>query len=824
MRIDSGLISTEENPEARITVGQHLSRDFELVFSQSLGNARNQMWMTNYKPFQNFVIQGIKSDDNEYNLAFSHELLFGLKSDSSDLPKDILEEKEILMGDVELTGDLGLPAGEIHKKLKWKSGKRFSLTKLQDSLENVRNFYRKNEYLSYSLNSGTESRNGRLDLIVRIDSGPKVFLEYRGADVPKKLRSDILDSWIGSAFGQLAREDIGQRIQVHLVEKRYYQASVQSLEENNTNGDRIILFNISKGTRFHDPIIQFQGNRLVASKDISTYLQENRLVSLAFFNPEEFKSHIEAFYGRGGFLRPDVQLPVIRFEPERKEAYLDFSIQEGMQFRVETIDVEGAHYFEKERIFKESDIHPGDIISPERFNQVEDNIEGMYQQKGFNDARVRSDVVVDSEKGTVNLMIAVEENLGWVVEEIQISGNLLTNEQVIRRELKFKKGDGVDFRSINESRKRLYDLGVFNRVNIDVLPMTQEGSVLFDAGKNQAGPVKSCRVLIDLKEFKPYRLRYGLQYDTDSSFGVLANLVDRNFLGNAFLLGSSFRLNRDERDARAFFRSPHMFGNKINTEFYLFYNKTFKPSFDVGRTGFTLQQQVKIGKSNLISYNYSFEKIDTFLPDQIEVQDLETTDRLGTFNLAVTHDTRDDILNASRGIFLSNSIRYAPGFMGSDTRYIRYFGQFGSYKKVTDFLTYASSLRVGLGKGYSDELPASERFFAGGGTTIRGFKKDELGPKDSITDLPLGGDAVFILNQELRSPIYKRFGSAVFFDLGNVYPKISDFDPTDIRKTAGLGIRFQTPFILIRLDWGFKLDRRPGESMSQIFFSIGQAF
>jgi outer membrane protein insertion porin family len=121
-------------------------------------------------------------------------------------------------------------------------------------------------------------------------------------------------------------------------------------------------------------------------------------------------------------------------------------------------------------------------------------------------------------------------------------------------------------------------------------------------------------------------------------------------------------------------------------------------------------------------------------------------------------------------------------------------------------------------------LPTSERFFAGGGTTIRGFRKDELGPKDPSSNLPLGGDSVFILNQELRFPISKKLGGVVFLDLGNVYSKISDFSFFDVRKTAGFGFRLHTPFVLIRFDWGFKLDRRPGESPSQIFFSIGQAF
>jgi outer membrane protein assembly complex protein YaeT len=824
VRIDAGLVSTEENPEARITVGQHISRRFELVYSQDLKDTRNQTWLANYNPFQSFNIQGVKRDDNEYNLAFRHEILFGAKRASSHLPKDELEKKELVMGDVELAGDPGLPAGEIYQKLKWKRGKRVNFTMLQNALERVRRTYPKNDYLSFSLTSRKEPKNGRLDLMVRIDSGPKVIIAYRGAVLSKKLKRDILESWIGSSFGQLAKEDIAQKIRIHLLERRYYQADVRSLEERGTNGERIIVFQISRGLRFQSPIIHYKGNRLISAKDISAYIRQNRLVSLAFYKPMDLRKHIEGFYSLHGFLRPKVQLLAARFEPEKRKVLLDFSIQEGVPFRVKTIEVEGAQIFEAARIFAEIGIHSGDIISPERFNQVDAIIEGLYLQKGFNDTRVRSDVVVDSEKGTVDLRITVKEGLGWVVDEIQILGNLLTKKRVIRRELKLKEGEGIHYLSINESRKRLYDLGVFERVNIDVFPLDHIGSVSFDDGENQTDFTKPCRVLVDVKEFKPYRLRYGLQYDTDTSFGVLGNLVDRNFLGNAFLLGSSFRLNRDERDARAFFRSPYFFAKKINTEFYLFFNKNIKPAFTIDRTGFTLQQQLKMNESSMISYNYSFEKIDTVAPDKIGEQDLDKTERIGTFNLAFSHDTRDDILNATRGIFLSQSVRYAPGFLGSKTRFISYFGQFISYAKVTDFLTYASSFRIGLGKGYAEDLPLSERFFAGGGTTIRGFKKDGVGPRDPFTDLPLGGEAVFVLNQELRFPIFKKFGGVVFLDLGNVYPKISDFDLLDIRKTAGFGFRLHTPFVLIRLDWGFKLDRHPGETLSQIFLSIGQAF
>jgi len=150
-------------------------------------------------------------------------------------------------------------------------------------------------------------------------------------------------------------------------------------------------------------------------------------------------------------------------------------------------------------------------------------------------------------------------------------------------------------------------------------------------------------------------------------------------------------------------------------------------------------------------------------------------------------------------------------------------------------LVFATGVRVGLagglngqnlipGRTSTNRINLGERFFAGGGTTVRGFVQDGIGPRlfDGVS--PAGGDAVFILNNELRFPLKSIFDGVGFVDLGNVYERVNNFRPWDVRKTAGFGLRVRTPYFLIRADYGFKLDRQPGETMGRFFFSIGQAF
>jgi len=139
-------------------------------------------------------------------------------------------------------------------------------------------------------------------------------------------------------------------------------------------------------------------------------------------------------------------------------------------------------------------------------------------------------------------------------------------------------------------------------------------------------------------------------------------------------------------------------------------------------------------------------------------------------------------------------------------------------------LVYAGAVRVGVAKGLGGQVVVpSERFFAGGGTTVRGFDQNGLGPVD-FEGGPVGGDAMFVLNNEIRFPAVSIFDGTAFLDLGNIYQTISDFNPFQVRKSAGIGLRVRTPFFLLRLDYGFKLDRRPGERIGKLYFSIGQAF
>ena len=265
-------------------------------------------------------------------------------------------------------------------------------------------------------------------------------------------------------------------------------------------------------------------------------------------------------------------------------------------------------------------------------------------------------------------------------------------------------------------------------------------------------------------------------------------------------------------------------------------------AFSANRIGFSLFQERKLPKSFRLDYGYRYDHVrwNGIPPDPTIFQASVPVARLIT---TLSRDTRDSVLDATRGEFSSHSLEFGPRFLGSEIGFARYYGQYFRYVALDKFLLkkpsdkekksapkkliYAGALRLGLTTAFGGgSVISPERFFAGGGTTMRGFAQDTLGPLETLSDgtlRPLGGEALFLFNNEIRFPIFGILQGVGFLDIGNVYPRISDFD-FNMRKSAGVGLRLKIKFIPLRFDYGLKLDRKPGESRGAFFFSIGQAF
>ena len=318
--------------------------------------------------------------------------------------------------------------------------------------------------------------------------------------------------------------------------------------------------------------------------------------------------------------------------------------------------------------------------------------------------------------------------------------------------------------------------------------------------------------------------------------------------------GSGYGFN--EYRVLATYREPKLFNTPADILLTGILDQAIRSSFNFQ----TREVRAEVGghatRRTSVAGRYSFQHTklfdQRFTPEEEPLIDRVFPQvRLSKFSNSVIRDTRDDLLDPSKGLFLALNSDVSARAIGSEVGFIKTFGQAFQYYRlpVRRRIILATAERIGLAHGFprtvqtADEqgvtvtqtvqdLPASERFFAGGDTTVRGFSLDRLGTTETVdpqTGFPKGGNGEVVLNAELRIDAAKGFAAVTFLDAGNIFPNATDLSFTDLRPAAGFGVHYRSPVGPIRVELGFNLQPRelvPGvlERRTVLHISLGQAF
>jgi len=238
----------------------------------------------------------------------------------------------------------------------------------------------------------------------------------------------------------------------------------------------------------------------------------------------------------------------------------------------------------------------------------------------------------------------------------------------------------------------------------------------------------------------------------------------------------------------------------------------------------TAEQRIRPRGKLEVAYSYNFERNHVFDLHPIlgDPFGLDITVNVARVKVTVLFDTRDDLIDTTRGWFHASNAEYAASALGSDVHFARYVLQQYYYRSLPGRVVLASAGRLGLATAFGQELIPSERFVTGGSTSVRGFAQDALGPVDVFG--AIGGNALLVVNQEVRFPLYKWFRGVGFIDAGNAFSSVRGLSLASLRTSLGIGTRIQTPVALVRIDFGVPIARRVGESSTRWIFSVGQAF
>jgi outer membrane protein assembly complex protein YaeT len=830
VRLEPNLIAAESDPGARLTLGQNITDALRLVYSMNLADSRDQIWIAEYDVTRRFTTQATRQEDNTYRFDLRHDLRFGGAPGTGRLPTDAREKKPV--GELRFEGAGGLDQKQLADELKIKPGKPYNFFTVRRGVERIDDYLAGQGYLQAKTGAERETKDDSVDLTIQIEQGPRVELIFEGWGVPDDIRDRVRRLWRDGVFDAQRINESSRAIREALVDRGYLQAEVSHTISTPSDNTKRVVFEIQLGPRFHGVEIEFAGASAFSNSELRQQLNRGKLTTALYTAPARVVDFLTDFYHSEGYLNAKIDRPSHQLDTASATGRVVIPVQEGPRFHIGGFEFSGNNALSAGALL-EAVVKPEDgVYRPEFLQEALVQLEERYWREGYNDVVISFSPRKDDATNTVTVATKIDENKKGVVESVEVEGTHETSPKLVRSQLGLEPGDTLNYEQVTKARRNLYRMGAYSLV--DVRSETVSPDTL---GQPVSPGLQPVRMNVKVREVKPYQIRYGGFYDTERGPGFIADFTNRNTLGSARMIGLRTRYDADVHEARLYFSQPLLRRLPLQSTATAFARREFETDFITDRIGISLVQETRWKEKWVWNYGYRFEKTHTFLKEPDPLFPFDITLHIAPLSTTLSRESRDEILDATRGSFLSNAFEYAPSAFGSDLQFVRYFGQFfkyiaigepqpipfqGSFRKPR--LVYAGGVRVGLAKGLGGQtLIPSERFFAGGGTTIRGFAYDSVGPRN-VLDEPAGGDAVFIVNNEIRFPLISIFDGVGFLDMGNVYEHASDFDPFSLRKSAGFGLRLRTPYFLLRADYGLKLDRQPGESRGAFFFSIGQAF
>lgn len=833
-------------------------------------------------------LQTYYSDQGYLAAAIRPILEPGDRPEEAVLIFDVQAGQRARIREVNVTGDPGTSVARFLERIHAAPGRVYQRGDIQSRLaEYVRALRRAGHYeatgtLGSHLRAFLPDGSEVVDLNVAIEQGPNVVVRFEGDSLPRNRIDELVPVEREGSVDVDILEDSERRIIASLNQQGYWKASVRStrIEEN---GRIEIVFTVNRGLPYViDGDVEVTGNASLPVAEIRRSVDAidevfNELEHGDVFvraNLDAAAAALAAIYLQRGFAEVKVESVVRELAPvnNRGRVRPGITVIEGPRLSIGRITFTGNAALGAPELRSLLQLAPGAPYYEPNLARAREAIVRAYLDRGFSSAGV--DVTqVPAEGGRVDIEFAVTEGQQTFIDHVMIVGNVKTRAEVIQRELSaegLRPGQPLSLSSLFEARRRLGELGLFRAVRISEI-------VHGDSARRD--------LLVQIEESPATTWGYGAGLELNTRFetdeqgtrtGSGLELAPRGFfeVGRRNLGGKNrsatlytrLGLRPDPEEGAsdyfgfadyrviATYREPKTFGWDADVTISGGIEQGVRSTFSFTRKGInadvlrrltpTLSGSVRYTFSTTRTFDLVFEDDEPDDQEELNIDRLYPRVRLSMFSGTLAHDTRDDQLSPTRGVFLSTEATLAARALGGEVGFVRTYFEGSAYRRLwrRSDVVLAARLGVGLADGFPqqvetptgpqvvDDLPASQRFFSGGGTTVRGFSVDSLGTEDTLTagGVPRGGNGLVIANLEIRFPIRGNFGGALFLDGGNVFNRIGDVDLGELRGALGFGARYRSPIGPLRLDMGFKLDRQAlrgdPERRWEIHFSFGQAF
>ncbi len=809
----------------------------------------------------------------------------------STLRFDVAAGRRARVGKVSIAAE-GVSA-RIRGELDVKTGEIYDGPDIEKQLDAVRTRLRRDGHyeasaLARPTPAGTSPAGDPLiDLAITIVPGPLVTLRFEGDPIPVARQADLVPVAREASVDEDLLEDSLRRILQFLYQQGHWKATV-GYRRDATPGGLAVTFTVTAGEVFRIGRVDVEGARALTPAEVALVLKASPGDIFVESTVDSQTAALRERYRRAGYR--DARIELVMEERDAATAAsrvgrgglvdVRLIVDEGAEVKVGTVRLAGLDGVPEADLRAKLTLTPGAPFYEPLVATDSDALSAVLFDLGYDRARVVPTVTPVAGQPAVDITYDVAQGTLVRVGRILVVGNRRTATETIVRALTLKPGDPLGLSQVFESQRSLRALGLFRRVTIT------------DVGE---GGEPRRDLVVTVEEAAPTSLGYGAgveagRYLRQETPGGQATekfeFAGRGFfeVGRQNLWGSNRSVNLftrvtlrpsgvaeasggndfgfNEYRVLLSFRDPSVF-DVADTRITGYFEQAVRSSFNFVRRGVLAEAARHFKDRITVIGSYSLSTVRLFderiaPEDQPDIDRLFPQVRISKFQGAVRRDSRDDLLDPTRGLVVGFDSDLALRALGSQVGFVKGYGELYAYHTIAKRrrVVLAGAVRVGLARGFEREvthvddagnpildengepivevvtdLPASERFFTGGENTVRGFARDSLGDVGTLdpNGFPTGGNALTVLNAELRAPLWKELGGVVFLDAGNVFRRVSDLDLGALRPSAGFGFRYKSPLGPVRVDFGFRLTSRRGvpdesEPSYAIHFSIGQAF
>ncbi|MFH0845641.1 MAG: outer membrane protein assembly factor BamA [Pseudomonadota bacterium] len=620
------------------------------------------------------------------------------------------------------------------------------------------------------------------------------------------------------------------RLKEFYRQKGYYTIEIEDKIEELPQNEVSLTYNINEGEKVYIAKIRFVGNTKFDEDDLKDLMEMSEKGFFSWFTKAglldkkklEFDLHkINSFYHNQGYIKAKTGEPEITYEKD-KGLIISIQIDEGPQYKTNNVQIVGVQADDlianPDELLKKTNIKKEKFFNREVVRKDTFVLREFYSDEGYAYADVSPMVKEDDTNHLVDITYTISKGEKVRFERINITGNTVTRDKVIRRELKVIEKDYFSGKDLKKSTENLHRLGFFEDVEVQTKKGSQDNLMVLD---------------VNVKERPTGSFSIGAGYSSfDKAIGMF-QVVQNNLFGYGQKLKAAASVGSRTTMYDISFTEPWLMDRPLSLEVDLYKWRREYYEFTKDSLGGALGFAFPIGIDEEFtrgSIRYGYD--DAEITDVYEFASAALRESVGrnvtsSITLGLKRDSKDRPWNTSEGSVNSLSYEYAGDPLGGDVFFNKYLARSAWYFPFpwkTVFMAQGNWGYVEQRTG--GKLPMYQKFYLGGMNSVRGFDFATISPKDPLTGDRIGGEKMMFYNFEYRFPLLKEQGivGLVFFDAGNVFTKDESYSFSGIRKSVGPGIRWYSPVGPLRLEYGFNLDPLTGEKSGAWEFSVGGLF